>query len=91
MRSRSDTDNSPRSFLRRAILNASVGNRKQIFTFNFFCVQFIAQSKGAGKIYVTDGKFHTLLNLFSNHLELLQSIPLATGLASHSILATSSM
>ena len=41
MRSRSDTDNSPRSFLRRAIINASVGNRKQIFTFNFSCVQFI--------------------------------------------------
>ena len=41
MRSRSDTDNSPRSFLRRAIINASVGNRKKIFTFNFFCVQFI--------------------------------------------------
>ena len=48
MRSRSDTDNSPRSFLRRAILNASVGNRKQIFTFNFFC-SLSPNQRGRGK------------------------------------------
>ena len=70
------------------MLLSEIENKFLLLTFLYVVYRPI---KGGGEIYVTDGKFHTLLNLFSNHLELLQSIPLATGLASHSILATSSM
>ena len=93
MRSCSDTDRySPRVVSQESDSLRYCWKFKKIFTFNFFFGAVYRPIKGGrGKIYVTDGKFHTLLNLFSNHLELLQSIPLATGLASHSIFATSSM
>ena len=92
MRSCSDTDRySPRVVSQKSDSLRYCWKFKKFLLLTFFWCSLSPNQRGRGKIYVTDGKFHTLLNLFSNHLELLQSIPLATGLASHSIFATSSM